>query len=106
MDLLDQSVTLRDIAAALRCSYNAMRQAVHQEPGNPSRGTLRLHFLHIPLFRVGRVWLARQADVQAVLSPTAAPELQAPAADLPPRRPGRPRKSTTIAAQAAPGVSK
>ncbi|MFZ5489638.1 MAG: hypothetical protein ACOY44_07680 [Pseudomonadota bacterium] len=95
MDLLDQSVTLRDIAAALRCSYNAMRQAVHQEPGNPSRGTLRLHFLHIPIFRVGRVWLARQADVQAVLSPGAAPAPQAPAADLAPRRrPGRPRKSS------------
>lgn len=101
MDSLEKNVTLREIATAIRRSYNAVRNEVRQEPGNPSRGTLRLHYLHIPLFRVGRVWLARQSDVQAVLSPAAAPELQAPAADLAPRRrPGRPRKSTSIAAQA------
>jgi hypothetical protein len=106
MDLLEENVTLREIAKAIRRSYNAVRNEVRQEPGNPARGTLRLHFLHIPLFRVGRVWLARQSDVQAVLSPSAAPELQAPAADLAPRRrPGRPRKSI-IAAQSAHGSAK
>ncbi len=109
MDSLQQAITLREIAVCIRRSYNALRNEVEPDPRDRARGTLKMQHASLTLFRLGRTWLARQEDVEALFNPppvitTPAPT-QADQADKPRR--GRPRKSHTLAVpttQAARGA--
>jgi len=69
MDEMIQTLTLRDFAALVHMSYDALRNNVRQVEGDPSRGELKLHYQTLPLFRFGKSWLARKQDVISILSP-------------------------------------
>ena len=95
MDSLD-FVNTRQIAVALCRSHKALQNDIKVDKSNPTRGVLQFHYANLQLVRVGRNWLARRAELVALLNP--APTTTTTAltqADLPRRRPGRPRKSTT-----------
>ena len=99
MDSLKQAITLREIAGCIRRSYNALRNEVEQDPSNAARGTLKMQHASLPIFKIGRKWLARQEDLESLLNPstpTTAPAQPADAETGKPRR-GRPRKSQIIA---------
>ncbi|MDD4886979.1 MAG: hypothetical protein PHO64_08655 [Thiomonas sp.] len=89
-----QTVTLREFAQkVLHRNYIATRNEVKVDRENPGRGVLTLQHAVLPVFRLGRNWLVREADVHALINPAPASTTAAPAA--PARRAGRPRKEAT-----------
>jgi len=103
MDSLD-FVDTKQIAVSVFRSHKALQNDIKVDKSNPMRGVLQFHYASLALIRVGRNWLARRADLAALLNPVPTPA-QAPtqaqvAENGKPRR-GRPRKSHTIAAGGA-----
>jgi hypothetical protein len=98
MDSLDLDfVDTRQIAIAVCRSHKALQNDIKVDKSNPTRGVLQFHYADLQLVRVGRNWLARRADLAELLNPAPTPTTTAlTQADLPPRRPGRPRKATPI----------
>ena len=104
MDSLD-FVDTKQIAVSVFRSHKALQNDIKVDKSNPMRGVLQFHYANLQLVRVGRNWLARRADLAALLNPPAPAPAQAPTqANLPPRRPGRPRKATTPINTAAGGA--
>ncbi len=87
LDFLDT----RQIAAAVCRSHKSVQNNIRIDPTNPARGLMQFQHASLPLVRIGRTWLTRRGDLEAILSPGA--PATAPAAASPRR--GRRRKSAT-----------
>ena len=100
MDSLDFFDT-KKLADVLCCSRKSLQNNIKIDKENPSRATLALTFVNIPLRRAQKNWLVLRADLEAALG-LAAP-LHTPAlaptplpCQCPPRPgPGRPRRGKT-----------
>ena len=79
----------------VRRAQKALQNQIKVDPGDPGRGEMQFQHASLPLVRLGRTWLARRADLEALLGagPVPTPAPAAPAALGAPRR-GRRRKST------------
>lgn len=99
MDSLE-FLTLRDVSRKIFRSYNALRNEVRPAAGDPSRGYLSFHnhAQPLPLFRLGRQWLVKKEDLEALFSNPADDLAPAAAAEPTPARrtPGRPRSGQDV----------
>jgi len=105
MDSLD-FLTTAQIASVAHGSRKALQNKIEADPANPARAVIRFPYADLPLVRLGRTWLARRSDVEALLGagPAAAPATAPAMATIAPsRRLGRPRNS---AARALAGSAK
>ena len=94
MDSLD-FVDTKQIAVAVCRAHKALQNDIKADPHNPARGVLQFQYASLPLVRVGRNWLARRADLAALLNPASTTTAPTTAESNKPRR-GRPRKAATL----------
>jgi hypothetical protein len=99
MDSLD-FLTTAQIASVVHGSQKALQNKIEADPANPARAVIRFPYADLPLVRLGRTWLARRRDVEALLDvgPAAAPATAPVITPIAPsRRLGRPRNSAARA---------